>query len=226
MKKVLLLSLVALFSATEANGQGTRILVQPTCREHPIVLDQAVPGSTDSLVLHTLRFYLGHITLWRNGATVWRDDTYHLVDLENDPTRSLTLVTPPDLDFDQLSFSLGVDSLTQSAGVLGGDLDPSKGMFWSWQSGYINAKIEGFSRKSPARRGTFEWHLGGFRAPFSANQTVLLAAKPQPNLSLIMDITTLMERCNWSTQHHIMSPGPEAAALSAALAQAFRLYAP
>lgn len=226
MKKVLLFGLIAFFTATEATSQGTRILVQPTCREHPIVLDQAVPGSTDSLVLHTLRFYLGHITCWQNGAAVWRDETYHLVDMENESTRLLTLPTPPDLDFDQLSFSLGVDSLTQSAGVMGGDLDPSKGMFWSWQSGYINAKIEGFSRKNPARRGIFEWHLGGYRAPFLAAQTVFLAATPRLHLTLTMDIATLLERCNWPTQHHIMSPGPEATAFSAALAQTFRLYAP
>jgi hypothetical protein len=226
MKQIILLGWMALLTTTETISQGTRILVQPTCREHPIVLDQAVPGLGDSLVLHTLRFYLGRITFWRNGAAVWRDDTYHLVDLEHEPSRLLTLTTPPDLAFDQLSFSLGVDSLTQSAGVLGGDLDPSKGMFWSWQSGYINAKIEGFSRKSPARRGTFEWHLGGFRAPFSSAQTVFLAATPQPDFSLFMDISALMEHCTWDTQHHIMSPGPEATALSGALAQTFRLYAP
>ena len=42
-----------------------------------------------------------------------------------------------------------------------GDLDPVHGMYWTWQSGYIQFKLEGLLRDSAGER-KLELHLGGF----------------------------------------------------------------
>ncbi len=55
----------------------------------------------------------------------------------------------------------GVDSLLQRGGVMDGDLDPVHGMYWTWQSGYIQFKLEGLLRDSAGER-KLELHLGGF----------------------------------------------------------------
>ena len=57
---------------------------------------------------------------------------------------------------------------------MGGDLDPTKGMYWAWQSGYINFKMEGSCSQCLATKNNFEFHLGGYQQPFYAMQTIEL----------------------------------------------------
>ena len=78
---------------------------------------------------------------------------------------------------DKIKFNLGIDSLTNVSGVMGGDLDPTKGMYWTWQSGYINFKMEGSSAVCPTRNHEFQFHIGGYQDPFYAMQTLELEVK-------------------------------------------------
>ena len=74
---------------------------------------------------------------------------------------SLALQIPSNIPFSKLKFQLGIDSLTNVSGAMGGDLDPTKGMYWTWQSGYINMKIEGKSNSCKTRKNQFQfqWQL-------------------------------------------------------------------
>ena len=63
----------------------------------------------------------------------------------------------PNGKYKDLSFYIGVDSLYNVSGAQDGALDPLNGMFWTWNTGYINYKFEGFTG-----RKKFEYHLGGF----------------------------------------------------------------
>ena len=51
----------------------------------------------------------------------------------------------PEGDYTELQFLLGVDSLHNVSGAQTDDLDPAKDMFWTWNSGYVMAKMEGNS---------------------------------------------------------------------------------
>jgi hypothetical protein len=51
----------------------------------------------------------------------------------------------------KITFSAGIDSLTSTAGIQKGVIDPINGMYWAWQSGYVNFKIEGKSSSCPTR---------------------------------------------------------------------------
>jgi hypothetical protein len=97
----------------------------------------------------------------------------HLVD-ESDSS-SLVLYLSTDLtDIRAIRFVLGVDSLANTGGVQGGDLDPMLGMFWTWNTGYVYARLEGESDSahSPAHR--FTWDIGGYKDPSNALRTVNL----------------------------------------------------
>lgn len=68
-----------------------------------------------------------------------------------------------------LKFLLGVDSLHNCSGAQSGDLDPLNSMFWTWQTGYINFKLEGFSPQAQNEVNKLEYHIGGYKG---ANKTM------------------------------------------------------
>ena len=51
-----------------------------------------------------------------------------------------------------------------------GDLDPLKGMYWAWSSGFINFKLEGSCLNCGSEK-EFTYHIGGFIAPYQSFQT-------------------------------------------------------
>ncbi|MFM7774094.1 MAG: MbnP family protein [Candidatus Kapaibacterium sp.] len=79
---------------------------------------------------------------------------------------------------DELCFDIGVDSLLNCSGVQEGALDPINGMFWSWNTGYIFLKLEGFSPQSTAQGKKLEYHIGGYKAPATCLRTVRLSFAP------------------------------------------------
>lgn len=221
---------VALLLPILANAQTPRqvpfmVRVVPVFHGENIRLGQIVSVEQgDTLVLHTLRFYLGHFRWMQKGEVVFSDSRYCLLDLEQDSTLALTFRIPENLTFDHLEFTLGVDSLTTVSGAMGGDLDPTEGMFWAWQSGYIHVKIEGTSSNCPVKNHAFAFHLGGYLPPFSTVHQVLLPGLPGGSVVIGFDLAPFFGQVNWNKKGGIMSPCAEAVRLSGVLAQSFRLY--
>lgn len=73
-----------------------------------------------------------------------------------------------------LHFTLGVDSILNCSGAQDGALDPLNGMFWTWNTGYIFFKLEGYSTSSTADLKRIEHHIGGYQGPYKAQRTVSL----------------------------------------------------
>ncbi len=226
------LLLLPLFLAAQNAAKVVTLHFQPVFQQKNIVLDQPMhTPAGDSLALHTLRFYLCNFVFLKKGAVVWTEkDSHHLLDLEEKNTLDLRFGLPAGARFDEVKFDLGVDSLTNASGALGGDLDPTKGMYWTWQSGYINAKIEGYFERSTARNHEFQVHLGGFLKPFQSVRTVAVKVGSVPNASnlkfqLDFNLAPFFETMDWAKRHAVMSPSAEAARLSGVLAKSFSIHA-
>lgn len=201
--------------------------INHTFQGKPLALEVALHDHKgDSFVLHTFRWYLGNVVFWKNGEVVFSEKgRYHLLDMEDSTSRAWPLPQAA-IGADSLSFNLGVDSATTRSGAMGGDLDPTKGMFWSWQSGYINVKLEGTAAQSTARGKTFELHLGGYWPPFQAAQPVGLPigkTTRAENLELTLELAPLFDAVDWLQKPNIMSPGAETVRLSKRLAQGFKV---
>ena len=99
------------------------------------------------------------------------------------------LITVPKGKITGLKFLLGVDSATSVSGVQTGDLDPTKGMFWIWNTGYIMAKLEGASPSSKAPAKQFSYDIGGYKNGENAAREIVLplptTAKSQPSIFII-----------------------------------------
>lgn len=120
-----------------------------------------------SFTVKTFKFYVHGIEMintdsgkvFRTGA-----DKYYLVDFSDSTTTELKLAVLP-YQYNRLGITIGVDSARNVSGAQTGALDPAKGMFWTWNTGYIMAKLEGTSPSSTAPGGVFEYHIGGFKEP-------------------------------------------------------------
>ncbi len=106
----------------------------------------------------------------------------------------------PSGEYTGLTFTVGVDSTRNVSGAQTGALDPTQGMFWSWNTGYIFMKLEGYSPQS--EKGGLTFHIGGFKAPNNTirtispslnNSKVLVAAGKAPQVHLKVDVLEMFQ---------------------------------
>lgn len=169
-------------------------------------------SSGESYTVTTLKYFVSNFKLTRVDGTVYtvpQDSCYFLIDESNAATHE-PVVRIPEGEYKTLSFGLGVDSLrnTMDASMRTGDLDPTgaaSGMYWTWNSGYINFKIEGTA--PAAGMMGYMYHIGGFggkTSPTANNyRTITLdltargtakikASKTDPtNIHLMVDVNKL-----------------------------------
>ena len=209
-----------------AFGQSTVVNFEAVLEGEPINLSAADQGAAAGakLGIHTLRYYVTGVQLLNGGTVVYTEpDSYHLVDAAAPESQLLELATPPELEWDDLQFTIGVDSTKTTAGVFGGDLDPTKGMYWTWRSGYINFKLEGTAAECPARGHRFQFHVGGYQAPFNTARRVVLRTDGSSSLTVRLDLDKIIRNRDLSTDYHIMSPTAEALEFADSLQRAFSL---
>jgi hypothetical protein len=181
----------------------------------------------DSIQIQTLAWYISKVRLLHHQQVVWQEEnSFHLLDLAHAESMRWDLQVPKDIVYTQIAFDLGIDSVTNVSGALGGDLDPSKGMYWTWQSGYINFKWEGKSATYSSKNNAFQFHLGGYQYPFLACQQIVLDANNKSSVEVILDLKNVLKQVDFSTTHHIMSPSLEALRLSQLLKESIRIGNP
>lgn len=188
-----------------------------------VELNEPVRLNGYSFQLEQARLYLSKFEFYQNGHLKATDSTLaYLVDLEIDSTRKLIFPVVQGSGIDEIRFLFGIDSLTNTSGAMNGALDPMHGMYWSWQSGYINCKLEG-TFTAPERE-TFQLHLGGYAHPFSGVQRILLKTDKTNVCHLDIDLNALMERViRTKSELHVMSPGSRAVEYAQLLAKSIEL---
>jgi len=174
--------------------------------------------------IETCQFYLSNFILMKRGTEVWREEnSHHLLNVNDNKSLSMSLNCPRRMKFDGIQFLLGIDSLTSVSGAYGGDLDPTNGMYWAWNSGYINFKLEGSHDDCPTRNNQFHFHLGGYLPPYSAAQRITLDVKKSKSIDVRVDLSTFTNDLDWSRVHSVMSPSQEAQRLSTIAASMFSI---
>lgn len=162
----------------------------------------------DSVSISILRFYVSDVCFLKKGKVVSIDkNRFHLLDLE---TQLRINIQTNQKDYDAIRFNIGIDSTTNSGGVKGGDLDPTKNMYWAWQSGYINFKLEGKSKACKTRNNAFQFHIGGYSHPYNAFQTVTIPVNNSASININFDLEKLLSGIGLQTTNEIMSPSAKA----------------
>ena len=171
----------------------------------------------DSLLhVETLKCYVGHIELLdMNKQIIGRDSfSYRLIDFKNSNSLNFSVNTNSNYA-SYVRLTLGVDSITNATGIHCCALDPANGMYWSWQSGYIQFKLEGKEKDGTA----LNLHLGGFSNAYMSSITddipilrmvtggpVLPPDRRSQEVTIHLKLDSLMELVHANKEYSLMSP--------------------
>ncbi len=194
-------------------------------KSSPLELHKKYYSLSATLEIETFKFYVSNIEVQYADNTLGKSkNNYHLIDIENLNSLSIPIAAKQNNVISKVTFNIGVDSIASVSGALAGDLDPAKGMYWAWQSGYINMKIEGKSTSCKTRKNQFHFHLGGYMKPNYGLRTVILEAlKPVETLEIVVDLEKLFSEIELKKTNSIMIPGQKAMTMSDLAAKMFTL---
>jgi hypothetical protein len=215
-----------IFKSVSAQTNCQEIPVIATFQLQKVLLNDTVYKLNNShhVKFEVFKFYVSNVKLLNNKLPVWiEDDSFHLIDFEESDSNLLCIDIPEDLDFNSIQFNLGIDSLTSVSGAFGGDLDPTKGMYWTWNSGYINFKLEGTSDLCNNPKNEFQFHLGGYVSPFNCLQEVHLEISNSSKFSIAFDLEHLIKQIDLQNLNHVMSPNAAGVELSLLAAKCFSI---
>ena len=218
MKVVFIFFFAAFFYSLTCNGQ---LRIIPSWNTNPLELEQVyLTESKDSISFSTLKMYFSDFRFKDkiNGG-ISTIDTLIFYDLADSSTH--TFFNELDLtNFKSLAFTLGLDSTKNVSGELENAYDPLLGMYWAWNTGYVNLKLAGKSNLILTKIQDFEFHLGGYRYPLATAQTIEVDLNDQ---YIYFDLQKLFsESINLSKNHHIMLPGKESFLISQGLSACFK----
>jgi hypothetical protein len=183
-----------------------------------------ISKSNDSLEITSLKFYVSNINLEFADDTKQTYDGNFLMDIEN-KSNSITIKLKNEENnkkINKVTFYIGIDSLTNVSGALEGDLDPTKGMYWAWQSGYINFKMEGKSKNCLTPKNKFQFHIGGYLAPFESIRKVSLYPSKK-EVFVKVDVSKLFSEIKLSETNSVMIPGKKAVFMANLVTKMFYL---
>jgi hypothetical protein len=183
--------------------------------DEPIQLDvkKYVNANGDSLSIESFRFYLSNFVLYSQNKKYPVKNSYFLVDASSEASKKIDLPKIFSGKLDSISFCIGVDSAMSVAGALDGALDPTLGMYWAWNTGYINAKLEGKSPSCKTLHHAYEFHIGGYLRPYNALRKITFTCGEEKVVKLKADASKWMngrEKISLSKLNSVVMPCKDA----------------
>jgi hypothetical protein len=223
--KIAIFHLFILFTSVTLDAQkALSISFAPTIGHTSIMLDSTYQSGDISLSISNLKFYISELALFNNDTFVASiGKKHHLFDAGLPTSGFISQEMTETGSFNNIRFNIGIDSLTHSAGVFEGDLDPIHGMYWSWQSGYIHFKLEGTSPACPTRQNKFQIHVGGYQSPNNTIRTITLPVVASNVLYIEIVLDKIIQRMFGRQLFQMMSPGPTALAMADLFPQIFQI---
>ena len=178
--------------------------------KQPLRLDGTLykTAAGDEYSVDHLRYYLSNFRLRRTDGTWFvnpqnaeSSQGYFLVDAALKESQTFPIGPVPSGEYSGIEFLIGVDPARNNAGVQSGTLDPARGMFWTWNTGYIFFKLEGHSPQSSSKQHEVTYHLGGSDPISGARlvflplraETIKINAKTRAQIHLGADIAQVFE---------------------------------
>ncbi len=199
--------------SAETNAFPVGIEITHQVATQPLRLDGTLykTAAGDEYSLDHVRYYLSNFRLRRTDGTWFvnpqsaeSSQGYFLVDAALKESQTFPIGLVPPGEYSGIEFLIGIDPVRNGAGAQNGELDPARGMFWTWNTGYIFFKLEGHSPQSSSKKHELTYHLGG-TGPTSGARLVFLPlgkesikvnAKTRAQIHLSADIAQVFEGVN------------------------------
>lgn len=141
-------------------------------------------SANDTFSVDLLKYYISNVQLvTASGYTYTEAESYYLIDQSTPNSLSILIKKVPSNYYTSINFTIGVDSARNVSGSQTGALDPLNDMFWTWNSGYIMAKLEGHSPQSTSLNKDIKFHIGGFTGSNSGVRKVSLTFPNTANVT-------------------------------------------
>lgn len=230
----LILFTITLFSCTkeeslESNRMPINLTIRPIAFNGPIDTSVYYQNALrEPFKISTFKFYISEIELvGSSGKSTQEKNGFYLIDLMDSSSQTFTIQMERG-NYDSIRFMIGVDSTHNVSGAQTGALDPLHGMFWTWNTGYIFAKLEGRSPLSTAPNQKITYHIGGFKTGENAIRKVSLPGvidvETTASIVLTADIAYWFDgkkSVSIASNPSIMTPGPLAFTFADNYAQMF-----
>ncbi len=207
-------------------SQDNHIVVRfnPTFNNTNLELNKNYSYKNDSLKITTLKFYISNIQFFKNTVLVDAiNKKHHLINLEDTNSLLILHTKSNNMPYNKIIFNIGIDSITNVSGAIGGDLDPTNGMYWAWQSGYINFKLEGISKICPSKDKLFMFHIGGYQYPYNCTKKLEFVINNTKEIICNINISQLLNTVALNELYVIMSPSSKAILMTTKIANAITI---
>lgn len=213
-KFILLLNFLCIICVSaQTKSDSLAVKINLKFDNEPLELNKNYSSKNDTLQFTVLKFYLSNVEIQYHDNSVFKEaNSYHLIEIEKPESLVFKLKNQDLKPIRSIHFSIGVDSLASVSGANGGDLDLQNGMYWAWQSGYINMKIEGISKSCATRKNSFQFHIGGYLEPNYAMRDVSIYCNniEKNQIEIGMDLAKLFSEISLKETNTIMVPGKDA----------------
>ena len=209
------------------DNKDIQFFVAPSFDTQSLVLNQSkyITTKNDTLSIITLKFYISNIILeYENGEVFKEPKSVHLIDVEEANTLNFKMKNTPNLKINKISFAIGIDSVTNVSGNFDGDLNPSLGMYWAWNSGYINMKLEGKSNSCKSLKKDFQFHIGGYLPKQNALQKVILnVPENATKIQIKVDVSKWLNEVSLKEINSVMIPSEKAIVMASYYKNMFKV---
>lgn len=133
--------------------------------------------NSEQIKLSMFNYWITNIVFIKADGTEYAEpESYRLLRGDKAATHHFHVADVPAGTYTGVKFIIGVDVPRNTSGAQNGALDPAVNgdMYWSWSTGYIQAKLEGTSPQSKAANNAVIYHIGGVEAGKETPRNVTL----------------------------------------------------
>ncbi len=205
--KYFLLVSILFFSQENIAQKRVWVNFETIANEKKIVLNDSIYTNKygEKYNITKLKYYISNLKM--DCVNTWSiQHGVSLIDAKNSDSFSLKQrcrLSP------SISFTLGLDSAINAYGPQSDSpLDPLNDMYWAWNSGFVNFKLEGNSTSSTAINNKIEQHIGGYKDKYKTYQTIVLPIKKFTNhITIQMNLDAYWDNIKIAENATITSPG-------------------
>lgn len=190
----------------------------------------------EQMTISTINYWFTNVKFIKSdGSEYAEEESYRLIRGDQSNTMHFHVSDVPDGTYKGVKFMIGVDVASSTSGAQAGALDPAINgdMYWDWNTGYIQLKLEGTSPASTATDNAYKFHIGGVGQGIETPREVTLmfpsevtVGEKDGSIHLIADVDKFFgpsTPVKIADKAIFMMPGQKASDIADNYAQMFRI---